>query len=66
MELIKVIKHLCFKGIYVFPSGKIGITIDSIWAEPHSNGTKDIEAAEREMEMGVSKHRRLFLLLVYK
>ncbi|XP_018571866.1 myrosinase 1-like isoform X2 [Anoplophora glabripennis] len=31
--------------------GKIGITIDSIWAEPNSNNTEDIEAAEREMEM---------------
>ncbi|KAJ8970762.1 hypothetical protein NQ314_001032 [Rhamnusium bicolor] len=35
-------------------NGKIGITIDSIWAEPKTNATKDIEAAEREMQMGVS------------
>lgn len=34
--------------------GKIGITIDSIWAEPKTNSSVDIAAAEREMQMGVS------------
>lgn len=42
-------------------SGKIGITIDSIWAEPHSNSTKDIQAAEREMEMQVTTIHTAFV-----
>nr|CAI5851418.1 unnamed protein product [Callosobruchus analis] len=37
-----------FKKLY---GGKVGITIDSIWAEPMTNSTEDIEAAEREIEM---------------
>ncbi|CAH0558860.1 unnamed protein product [Brassicogethes aeneus] len=32
--------------------GKIGITIDSTWAEPKTNNKKDVMAAEREMQMG--------------
>lgn len=31
--------------------GKIGITVDAIWAEPKSKLRKDIEAAERAMQM---------------
>ncbi|VEN59589.1 unnamed protein product, partial [Callosobruchus maculatus] len=37
-----------FKKLY---GGKVGITIDSIWAEPMTNSTEDIDAAEREIEM---------------
>lgn len=33
--------------------GKVGITIDAIWAEPKTNLTKDNEAAERLMQMEV-------------
>lgn len=33
--------------------GKIGITIDTIWAEPRTNSTADIEAADRELQMSV-------------
>lgn len=33
--------------------GKIGITIDSIWAEPRTAAKEDVEAAEREMQMGL-------------
>ncbi|KAL1492251.1 hypothetical protein ABEB36_012728 [Hypothenemus hampei] len=33
-------------------NGKVGFTIDSIWAEPKDNNSKvDLEAAEREMQM---------------
>ncbi|CAH0558859.1 unnamed protein product [Brassicogethes aeneus] len=32
--------------------GKIGITIDSIWAEPKTNQSADISASVREMQMG--------------
>lgn len=43
---------ILFTAPVTFP-GKIGITIDSIWAEPKTNKTEDIEAAERCMQMMV-------------
>ncbi|KAJ3641010.1 hypothetical protein Zmor_027539 [Zophobas morio] len=33
--------------------GIVGITIDSIWAEPKTNSTVDVIAAEREMQFGL-------------
>jgi beta-glucosidase/6-phospho-beta-glucosidase/beta-galactosidase len=33
--------------------GRVGITIDSIWAEPKTNNSADVEAATREMQFGL-------------
>ncbi|RZC33447.1 myrosinase 1-like [Asbolus verrucosus] len=33
--------------------GKIGITIDTIWAEPKTNASEDVDAAERVMQVGL-------------
>lgn len=40
--------------------GKVGITIDTIWAEPKTNSVADIQAAERSLIMTVSKNIFLF------
>ncbi|KAJ8958261.1 hypothetical protein NQ318_017405 [Aromia moschata] len=45
--------HLYDKMYRETQKGNIGITIDSIWAEPRTNNTLDIQAAEREMQMGI-------------
>lgn len=34
-------------------SGKLGIILDLLWAEPKTNSTKDIEAANRIIEFEV-------------
>ncbi|KAJ8980751.1 hypothetical protein NQ317_013756 [Molorchus minor] len=43
--------HIYDKMFRKEQNGKIGITIDSIWAEPKSNSPEDIDAAERDMQM---------------
>ncbi|XP_044761903.1 myrosinase 1-like [Coccinella septempunctata] len=43
--------HIYDKEFREKQGGKIGITIDTIWAEPRTNKSEDVEAAEREMQM---------------
>jgi hypothetical protein len=49
--------------------GKIGITIDSVWLEPRTNSTEDVDAAERGMQFKVKStefviHAELEVIIV--
>ncbi|XP_044742210.1 myrosinase 1-like isoform X2 [Chrysoperla carnea] len=44
-----------YKNEFAHQNGKLGIVLDLLWAEPKTNSTKDIEAANRiiEFEFGI-------------